>query len=459
MNNHELPEDLERWPREPYQILGVKPGVNSKDLRLAYTRLIRRFKPEQFPEHFRRIREAYDQIQFFARFTSPPETTPTDNGEPKAVAVPAPKPFPDLRLTEDEDIDVLWRQACQGGNALEAYRELSAIQARQPQRTDVIIRLYWLLWTLPSVDPGQDPCHWLVQGLRQNATGPCFELYHREIEQRPAEALGERCNQLLEWDLPLPTLAALVEWRWLAAGAMGQWEIIAADIKAMRPRFAGKDDMNWVRLLLIALDQLAWVPAAADHVKLCSKEIDQLNHVHAYFDLSRLDVLHDLARAWQRLNPGLYSSGLLRLIARGWNRPFSEFRVPLLCLLEEMLTAPEASLAMLDRLHRAAPVVLGQFGLMVDHFRYQPGFPNQQRPDLDKVLGEFLQETSPDAYPAYRLHLFRFMQREALLSDQVLQAIGRNINLQRFIDPNNYHQLSEDWPLRIMCVGQCAFWG
>lgn len=75
MSDHELPEDLSLWPRDPYQLLGVKPGVTPKELRQAYTRLIRRFKPEQFPEHFRLIREAYDQARqhgmFFFQLTSP----------------------------------------------------------------------------------------------------------------------------------------------------------------------------------------------------------------------------------------------------------------------------------------------------------------------------------------------------------------------------------------------------
>src|SRR5881396_2443210 len=90
MSEHELPEDLKQWPRDPHQLLGTKPGVAPKALRQAYTRLIRRFKPEQFPEHFRRIREAYDQVQAYGWYDfshNPVAETPATPPEP-GLAIP-----------------------------------------------------------------------------------------------------------------------------------------------------------------------------------------------------------------------------------------------------------------------------------------------------------------------------------------------------------------------------------
>src|SRR5271165_1058383 len=76
MSVDHLPDDVRRWPRDPYQILGVANRCAPDDARRAYTRLIRHFKPEQYPEQFRLIREAYDavkrQAQFFGGFN--PET-------------------------------------------------------------------------------------------------------------------------------------------------------------------------------------------------------------------------------------------------------------------------------------------------------------------------------------------------------------------------------------------------
>ena len=71
MSDHALPDDLSQWPSDPHELLGVAHGVAPRELRRAYTRLIRRYKPEQHPEHFRRIREAYEDClqRFRARVT------------------------------------------------------------------------------------------------------------------------------------------------------------------------------------------------------------------------------------------------------------------------------------------------------------------------------------------------------------------------------------------------------
>lgn len=48
-----------------YQVLGVEPTVNEKDLRKAYKKLCQKYHPdkdENNSEHFRRIRKAYDVL-------------------------------------------------------------------------------------------------------------------------------------------------------------------------------------------------------------------------------------------------------------------------------------------------------------------------------------------------------------------------------------------------------------
>src|SRR3569623_1984264 len=57
-----LSDDLSTWPANAHALLGVPHEVDRSAARRAYHQLIRRFKPEQYPEHFRRIREAYDEV-------------------------------------------------------------------------------------------------------------------------------------------------------------------------------------------------------------------------------------------------------------------------------------------------------------------------------------------------------------------------------------------------------------
>ena len=62
MSHPALPDDPADWPKNPAELLGVEPGADARELRRAYTRLIRVYKPEQEPEKFQRIRAAYELL-------------------------------------------------------------------------------------------------------------------------------------------------------------------------------------------------------------------------------------------------------------------------------------------------------------------------------------------------------------------------------------------------------------
>ena len=93
----ELADDPKDWPTDPYALLGVGHGIDARELRKRYNALIRRFKPEQYPEQFRRIREAYDQVlmqEQWRRFSAP---LPPRAGTAEPLPRFAPKPAADPR--------------------------------------------------------------------------------------------------------------------------------------------------------------------------------------------------------------------------------------------------------------------------------------------------------------------------------------------------------------------------
>ncbi|MEM7517471.1 MAG: hypothetical protein AAF368_11190, partial [Planctomycetota bacterium] len=57
-------------PGRAMQFFGLEAGYDKKDLKRAYNRWIRRFKPEQFPEEFQRIRAGYERLEEALRFGS-----------------------------------------------------------------------------------------------------------------------------------------------------------------------------------------------------------------------------------------------------------------------------------------------------------------------------------------------------------------------------------------------------
>ncbi len=57
----------ELLPDRPIEFFQLEPGFDRKTLKRAYGKLIRRFKPERFPEEFQRIRAAYESVDDMLR--------------------------------------------------------------------------------------------------------------------------------------------------------------------------------------------------------------------------------------------------------------------------------------------------------------------------------------------------------------------------------------------------------
>ncbi|HEV3447032.1 MAG TPA: J domain-containing protein, partial [Gemmataceae bacterium] len=249
MNGPLLPPDPSQWPDNPYQLLGVGHDVLPRDLRKAYTALIRVYKPEQHPEEFRRIREAYETVLRHVQVYRSEETCSAESapaGESPSEALTPSKPDLEIRRVPgapalDEELEDLWRRAC-SGEEQGAYRGLLELHERNPQHAAIYLRLYWLLSVEPVVDPARSPCDWLVQGLSATGlSGPLRELYRREVAGNPAEALTPRCGRLLDVPAAAVMLADLLVWRWRAAGQLQQADIIANDIVSLRARLARED--------------------------------------------------------------------------------------------------------------------------------------------------------------------------------------------------------------------------
>src|SRR5262249_62396264 len=139
-----------------------------------YNALIRRFKPEQYPEQFRRIREAYDQVlmqEQWRRFDPPfPETSgptePPDSRVPGPINDPppvAPTPgdaegwtAPPPERTLGSELERLWTLA-ETGMIEEAYRGLRELEREHPGSPEIATRRYWLVTPFPQPEPAPRP--------------------------------------------------------------------------------------------------------------------------------------------------------------------------------------------------------------------------------------------------------------------------------------------------------------
>ncbi len=71
-------------PHDPERFFGLSGDYDARTLKRAYNRLIRRFKPEQFPQEFQRIRAAFEELNDALRYDLPTRRP--------ATVVPMPTP-------------------------------------------------------------------------------------------------------------------------------------------------------------------------------------------------------------------------------------------------------------------------------------------------------------------------------------------------------------------------------
>lgn len=510
MSEHALPEDLRQWPADPYRLLGVTHGVGPRDLKRAYTRLIRTFKPEQFPEHFRRIREAYENVLRFVEIFGAPDIAPepskggTQAREESVAAPQTNEPQRDEigqeKEEKDESVDLpvmrqglngdappamerlhspneecstakpparperddpasLWQLAVDGHDAA-AYCRLRVLDQRQPGRAEVCLPLYWLLVLNPALEPQRAPADWLVHGLLHNGLGgPLRELYRREIADDPREATSPRCTRLLELELPAAAAADLLEWRWQAAGRLGHYWIIAEDIQRLRARMLRDDEETWVRLLFSAVEQLS---AMCDPgrvtllIRQLRDELKQFEHLQGRLAdaLDRHEFLLEVARGLEvlRREPGIPPL-FLELLPLSWTQPFPEVRPLLLRFLNDVAGQPWTFLKLFTRIQAQSSAALAQYGNLLLMLRATVPDIDETRSaeELAHPIRQFLTSGDWDGYLNFSGELLGFCLRDVVAPEQVAEAVAPQ-------DDALAQRITDDWPLRYVWLSCRLFW-
>ena len=336
MSDSALPENLEEWPRDPFALFGVSHAISQRDLKRIYTRLIRQFKPERMPEHFRRIREAYETLLQFAAWNdarnleaesareseadhsleplsevSEGASSPNGNGPVEEFKTPGQDSTTEafdsaalsnrIRFTEDS-CEQSWRQAIKGELEV-AYRSLQNQVNRQPGKPTTYIQLYWLLSARRELDPVRTPQAWILQGLASCPQyGQLLELWTEGLLEDPEQALSPGFVELIDRSKG-SFLAELLERRWQAIARMQRWDLASVDLEMYGQKVCRDDEAAWLRLLLsLASKSFGAHPQDTDAiVRLCETRIKELHHLGlAHGEMfDRAEYLGHLAReAW-----------------------------------------------------------------------------------------------------------------------------------------------------------------
>ncbi len=488
MSPPRLPADLSAWPKDPFAVLGVERTVDRRSLKRAYTTLLREFTPEHFPDHFRRLREAYEivlrQVEWCeARFVQQPIDSPEElpPAEPvqqinDAVTDPsAPSPSsssdelsPKLDPSSPaaahrwyDDLDKLWQRAIDGDEG--AYRQLVDIEARFSGRRDLCLRLYWLLVAWPELDPRREACDWLVRGLKLGGlAGPLAELYRRELDERPGESLTDRCAELFDAPSQPGPLADLVAARWRAAGRLGQFEPIPEDLERLRERLFPAAEEVWCRLLLAAVEQLSWSPSPELQRVADSfwEEVDELPHLHSRLqqDLDRVETMRSVAAGWHKVSGSAgIPPDLLSLVRLSTQCDADEVTPPALRLLRGLLVPDARLLTLFDNIHKASPAVLGQIGRIIALCGGQDGGePRQDANQIRTLVQLTIAAGYSKNYESVRLHLLRFCLREQISPDALVRLPGLNLAQSENVNTALLRSIAADAPLRLVYLAHRA---
>lgn len=486
MSERSLPDDPALWPKDPNELLGVSFGVSPRELRRAYNRLIRIYKPEQFPEQFRRIREAYEHLLRIAEWYAPraEASEASQSEETQLESVPkepaAEEEIPPAReRPPKEELDELWESAIAGRPAA-AYDYLAQRIQQHAGKVEFYQRLYWLRTLWPDLDARRSPAGWLVEGLLATGlAGPLRELYREEVTDNPAEALGERFERLLDAPLSGALLADLIEWRFQAAMQLQRWDVLNADLPRLGRRFGIGEEQLWLRLVFALADRAAWTTDAEGQRVWAGCRAEIARHEHMASQMSylfdRYDLLMQAAREWRRLSqrkgvldpvwramnadfddifselfrrpvPPLF----LQLIGSSWSRSSAEFRGPLMAVLEAMASAPQQWLKTLDQTRKRAPAALALFGELLDRLKESRDkeVGHREGDNLTESALAFISRLNVITYQKERGRLLLFFIRENIAPEAVAEAASGAWE----------RALMDDWPLRYVCRACRLFW-
>jgi hypothetical protein len=480
MSDHTLPPDMADWPNDPHRLLGVGWEVSSRDLRRAYLRLIRIYKPEHTPEQFRRIREAYEVLLPFASSDAeaPAHTTP----EP-SLSTDLP---PDLELVEEASSSAFdrqdeptasssrpepegedpWELAC-NGNPEESRRILSDRLDSASCREVDYLQYYWLLVTHSELAPGKSPFQVLFRGLRTHRSSALLrELLNREIEADPTLALLDDFQPLLDLGASFESLPEIAGIRWRAARRLERWDVIVDDLHALRPRIAVADEDIWTQLLISAADCLVWAEGNAERTasksiirELASFGSNTLDLAELLFRLDyaqeidkglrrfcRFSILktplressfanmgdwghHELGpyfamlTSWGKYGPLI--AGLRQLLALTWNGSPPSAAPLVRAYLTGMARNPRRSLETIDLIAKTAPAVFARLHALLEEAELAASatLPDRDDPGSVKAINDFLRRHDWWRYQRFRRKLLDFCVQELIPPAVIVGAI------------------------------------
>jgi len=440
MASADLPDDVNDWPDDPRELLGVNRGTSQRDVRLAYTRLIRKYRPDTHPAEFGRIRDAYELIKVIASLE--PFVTESDQGFTLVEESPTNGTLgtdseradatrgPNAERVKPLGDSATWQLACRG-DRLALYSKLAERRQQRPNEADAYLKLYWLLTAEPQLDAKRVAPEWLLRGLLATEfDGRLASLLQREVRRRPALGLAPAYARLLEMPRLAPFIPRLLEWRWQSLAAHdAQGDLIAADVDRARP-VVGADLERWPEVLGLAVGHLAWLQDDATAGIAFARYQKELSAVPVSVHeqggaLSWTDWSVELAEAARCLSTADLNEGPLRAILEQHFRfHAAPARRNLLAWLDRLLAEPQVAIDRCERMLSKSPTVFGSLCQMVGaHSPMVDRERAMKRLCFEPAVFDFFHRNKPKSYEKLRLPLLELCCHEVISPDAVADTL------------------------------------
>lgn len=205
MSRQQITADWNLLPHQPMQFFGLASDFDRRDLKRAYGKLIRKFKPETHPNEFQKIRRAYEELENQVRYGVQQKMiasqTEAWNAVIAADAGTAKEATASSRRTPKVDVPPCSTETALK-NPRETYRRLQQQPKKSPQD-------YFVLAVVSDLMPTKETnlfLKWLLQGVQKFPTDAGLQQVLREylrtdITLKSAASVLQVCSKTLPSDV------------------------------------------------------------------------------------------------------------------------------------------------------------------------------------------------------------------------------------------------------------------
>lgn len=206
-----MPDNINDWPKDTRIWFGLNEESTLKDLRKSYSRLIKRFRPELYPDQFERIQQEYEKLQnrFQENESFDPELDDGDSDDQGSILEQLKKLIGNMNLDSDISEEEQERQ-----NAIDQLLDsvflkikISNWEGARKQLKEAMedsyygeipaLYLFWMEYVYPESSPGSLP------GNLSQTMSDYFPAEKRSsiaVEKARNEGSGEDSNEGNEAD-------------------------------------------------------------------------------------------------------------------------------------------------------------------------------------------------------------------------------------------------------------------